>query len=166
MPAQVATDYLCFMERLTSSMRKTFLDARCTIWCASEEKKPREWKLSRRYGEATLLQLGKWNRRARKKRRGLQNKYAVAIGLPSGTVRQQLLRDRLVAGLDLAAAMVDQVIDGTQTDLEWRACVAKGVAYTKLENHPDLIQGNQLRTWNGKTMAWDEERAMWRRVRK
>jgi hypothetical protein len=125
MPVQVATDLLCTLERLTMPMRKAFLSARAVLWCAIEEKKPREGKLARKYSEATLMQLGKWSRRAAKRRRGLQNKYAVAIALPEETTRQQLLKNRLIAGLDLAAAMVDQVIDGTQEAIHWRSQVTQ-----------------------------------------
>src|ERR1035437_181171 len=89
MPLQVATDLLCSLENVTNSMRKTFFDARATLWCAVEEKKPREEKLARRYHEATLLQIDKWNRRAGKKRRRLQEQYERAIRLPEENVGQE-----------------------------------------------------------------------------
>jgi hypothetical protein len=144
MPVQVATDLLCTLERMTLSQRKTFLDARATSYCAIEEKKPRDGKLSRKYREATLLQLGKWNRRANKRRSKLQLQYEVAIKLPEETTRQQVLKNRLVAGLDLAAARVDQVTDGTRADLERRSGVTRGK------------EGDTLQSWRGKLLAWTE----------
>src|ERR1035437_669143 len=120
MPVQVATDLLCSLENMTNSMRKTFFDARATLWCAVEEKKPREQKLARKYHEATLLQIGKWNHRARKKRRVLQNRYAMAIGMPEENTGQQLQKNRIMAALDLAVAMVDQVTDGTTFEINDR----------------------------------------------
>ena len=120
MPLQVATDLLCSLENVTNSMRKTFFDARATWWCAIEEKKPREGKLARRYHEATLMQIGKWNHRAGKKRRTLQNKYAKAIGMPEETTGQVLAKKRIEAALDLAVALVDQVTDATATEIRDR----------------------------------------------
>jgi hypothetical protein len=152
MPVQVATDLLCTLERMTLSQRKTFLDARATSYCAIEEKKPRDGKLSRKYREATLLQLGKWKRRANKRRSKLQLQYEVAVKLPEETTRQQLLKQRLVAGLDLAAAMSDQVTDGTGAELEWRAGATQGVASSI--NAGEVIRGNQLQSWRGKLLAW------------
>jgi hypothetical protein len=125
MPLQVATDLLCSLESMTNSMRKTFFDARATRWCAVEEKQPREGKLARKYHEATLLQIGKWNHRAGKKRRTLQNKYALALGMPEENTGQQLQKNRIMAALDLAVALVDQVTDGTATEIRVRhiACL-------------------------------------------
>jgi hypothetical protein len=120
MPLQVATDLLCSLENMTMPMRKTFLDARATLWCAIEEKKPREFKLARKYHEAALLQLGKWNHRAQKKRRTLQNRYARALGMPEESTGQQLSKNRIMAALDLAVALIDQVTDGTAAEITER----------------------------------------------
>ena len=127
MPLQVATDLLCSLENMTNSMRKTFFDARATLWCAVEEKKPREQKLARKYHEATLLQIGKWNHRAGIKRRRLQNKYAKAIGMPEENTGQTLSKNRVMAALDLAVAMVDQVTDGTTTEINGRNSLAVAI---------------------------------------
>src|ERR1035437_1768601 len=127
MPLQVATDLLCSQENTTNSMRKTFFDARATLWCAVEEKKPREGKLARRYHEATLLQIGKWNHRAAKKRRKLQNRYALALKLPEESTGQQLQKNRIMAALDLAVAMVDQVTDGTTHEINDRMSLAVAI---------------------------------------
>src|ERR1035437_6357846 len=120
MPLQVATDLLCSLENTTNAMRKTFFDARATLWCAVEEKKPREGKLARRYHDATLMQIGKWNQRAGMKRRRLQTKYTKALRMPEETTGQVLAKRRIEAALDLAVAMIDQVTDGTAFELENR----------------------------------------------
>jgi hypothetical protein len=150
MPVQVATDLLCTLERITMPQRKNFLDARAVLYCAIEEKKPREGKLHRKYREAPLLQLGKWNRRATKRRNDIQSKYVIAIALPEETTKQQLLKNRLVAGLNLAAAMAIQVIDGTEADLEWRARVTRGIC------RAGPVEGDLLLSWRGSLLAWTE----------
>jgi hypothetical protein len=120
MPASVATDLLCTLERLSNPEAKAYHSARVTLWHSIEEPRPRETKLVRKYSKATLMQLGKWNRRAAKRRRGLQYKYAVAVALPEESNLQLMRKNRLVAALDFAAGLVDQVIDGTAIEINHR----------------------------------------------
>lgn len=121
MPAQVATEYLCELERLTGPQRRVYTDARVTLWCAIQEPKPRVDKLARKYHEATLTQLGKWNRRAARRRRGLQYKYSEAVAMPDENPRHALVRNRLMTALDFATGLVDQVIDGTAKEISTRS---------------------------------------------
>jgi len=120
MPAAVATDLLCSLERMTRPEANGYREARVSVWCSDQEPKPREDKMGRRYSQATLAQLIKWSRRACKRRRGLQHKYVLAVALPEETPVQALTKNRLVAALDFAAGLVDQVIDGTQDEIVGR----------------------------------------------
>jgi hypothetical protein len=120
MPEQVATDLLCTLERLTNQQRKIYQDARVRVFQAVETRKPVEVKLASRMTTAKLSQLGKWISRTAKRRRGLQRKYEVAIKLPEETTKQQLLKQRLVAGLDVMAARMDLVVDAIQNELDGR----------------------------------------------
>ena len=120
MPESVATDLLCTLERLTNTMRKQYADSRVRVFQAVAVRKPVEVKLAARMAAAKLVQLGKWASRTAKKRRGLQRKYEVAIKLPEETTKQQLLKQRLVAGLDVLAARMDLVVDAIQNELDGR----------------------------------------------
>jgi hypothetical protein len=121
MPAEVATDLLCTLERVTNTARKQYQEVRQRIFGSVLVRKPAEAKLSAKATEATLAQLVKWSRRTAKKRRGLQNKYEKAIRLPEDTTGQQVLKQRLVAGLDLVAARIDRLTDAIQNELDARA---------------------------------------------
>ena len=115
MPAEVATDYLCTLEKMSNPERKQFMDARVRVFSAIAEKKPSGVMLSARAKSKTLVQLGRGLRRSAKRRRGLQRKYELAIRLPEGPLKQ-----RAVSGLDLMAAMIDQVSDSVVNELDRR----------------------------------------------
>jgi hypothetical protein len=57
----------------------------------------------------------------------VQRKYEMAIKLPEETTKQQLLKQRLMAGLDVMAARMDLVTDAIQNELDGRraACNAE-----------------------------------------
>jgi hypothetical protein len=90
-------------------------------------RKPVEVKLASRMAASKLVQLGKWASRTAKKRRAVQRKYEMAIKLPEETTKQQLLKQRLMAGLDVMAARMDLVTDAIQNELDGRraACNAE-----------------------------------------
>ena len=120
MPAAVATDLLCSLERMTRPEANGYREARVSVWCSDQEPKPRELKLARKFARASLAQLDKWSRRAAKRRRGLQYKYAIAIALPEETASQSLTKNRLVSALDFAAGLIDQATDCLDTELKIR----------------------------------------------
>jgi hypothetical protein len=122
-PKQVATDLLCTQERMTGPTRKQYLDARNLLFCSALIPKPREVKLTVRFMQAGINQLSKWIRRNDKKRRGIQRRYENAQRLPEETQLQQLLKNRTVAMLDLAAARLDQEIDLIQIEVDRRLAV-------------------------------------------
>jgi hypothetical protein len=115
MPAEVATDYLCILPRIGNPERKKYMDARVRVFCATAEKKPAGVMLSARAKSKTLVQLGRGLRRSARKRRGLQRRYEAAIRLPEGPLKQ-----RRVSGLDMMAAMIDQVSDSILNELDRR----------------------------------------------
>jgi len=120
MPESVATDLLCTLERITNTMRKQYEDSRVRVFQAVAVRKPVEVKLAARMAAAKLVQLGKWASRTAKKRRAVQRKYELAIKLPEETTKQQLLKQRLMAGLDVMAARMDLVTDAIQNELDGR----------------------------------------------
>jgi len=127
MPESVATDHLCTLERIPNTMRKQYADSRARAFQAVAVRKPVEVKLASRMAAAKLVQLGKWTSRTAKKRRAVQRKYEMAIKLPEETTKQQLLKQRLMAGLDVMAARMDLVTDAIQNELDGRraACNAE-----------------------------------------
>jgi len=122
MPESVATDHLCTLERIPNTMRKQYADSRARAFQAVAVRKPVEVKLASRMAAAKLVQLGKWASRTAKKRRAVQRKYEMAIKLPEETTKQQLLKQRLMAGLDVMAARMDLVTDAIQNELDLRGC--------------------------------------------
>jgi len=120
MPESVATDHLCTLERIPNTMRKQYADSRARAFQAVAVRKPVEVKLASRMAAAKLVQLGKWASRTAKKRRAVQRKYEMAINLPEETTKQQLLKQRLMAGLDVMAARMDLVTDAIQNELDGR----------------------------------------------
>ena len=120
MPESVATDHLCTLERIPNTMRKQYADSRARAFQAVAVRKPVEVKLASRMAAAKLVQLGKWASRTAKKRRAVQRKYEMAIKLPEETTKQQLLKQRLMAGLDVMAARMDLVTDAIQNELDGR----------------------------------------------
>jgi len=127
MPESVATDHLCTLERIPNTMRKQYADSRARAFQAVAVRKPVKVKLASRMAAAKLVQLGKWASRTAKKRRAVQRKYEMAIKLPEETTKQQLLKQRLMAGLDVMAARMDLVTDAIQNELDGRraACNAE-----------------------------------------
>ena len=116
MPYDVATDLLCSLERMTNTTRKAYQGARQRIFVSTSLRIPAEARLARKLADKSLQQLGKWNRRAKIRRRGLQRKYEKAQAMEMPPV----VKDRLLAGLDLAAAGCDLVIEATQAQVENR----------------------------------------------
>jgi hypothetical protein len=147
MPCQVATDYLCQFERMTNRQRKNYLDARCRVFESVLVPKPREAKLADRMAGATLVQLGHWNSRSAKKRRGLQTKYEAALRL-----KQTPLVARVIAALNLATKVLDAVIDTSEEELKWRAGLVQGNSLPGATE--DTVGGHLLVAWNGKPMLW------------
>jgi len=143
MPKQVATDMLCTAGiPMTSQVRKAYEDARCVLFCSLQEKKPAEVKLQSKFMEATVTQLSKWKKRCDKSRRGVQRKYETAQKLPEETQLQQLMKARLIAALDLAAARLDLVLNGIEDALGWRLGLTRGIVSGS--------EGNELRSWRGR----------------
>lgn len=150
MPYQVATDLLCEAGiRQTNGTRKAYRDARQRSFRGVCEKKPAAEKMTNRLHDVTLLQLGKWTRRAWKRRRGLQLKHQSVTNLLEHTAATEalpvLLLQRRLAAINLLAGQVDLFLDTADTELNFRMKLTRGVL---------PVEGAFLRVFGVSVFSW------------
>jgi hypothetical protein len=121
LPESVAMDLLSQKgRRMTNRERKVLMTARSREFISTAERKPASEKLARKMPGFTLAQIGKWQHRAEKKRRGVQRKYSAAIGLQAASGNPNPVIERLIAGLNLRAAQIDLFLDAAAEELGTR----------------------------------------------
>ena len=120
MPATVATDLLCSLERITNPYRKMYVFARVTLWQSAATPKPRDKKMAAKFKNATLCQLFKWERRAKRQRRTLQYRFRQAQAMPEENNVQVMKKHRIINALDFAAGVLDEGLDALKTELAAR----------------------------------------------
>lgn len=120
MPASVATDLLCTLERLNNPQRKMYLHTRSFFWTAAGEPKPREKKMAHKFKESSMSQLGKWQHRATARRRTLQFRYEKAQGMPEENNLQAMRKQHVIGALEFAAGMLDQALEALELEITSR----------------------------------------------
>lgn len=146
MPPDVATDRLCEIGvRMTNSERRMFSRAR-EKWLVSAPTARKNYGLRtlRRFEARPLATLAKWNRRAEKRRRGVQRRYEILVTLEGDAA------EKAKKVLDQHAAALDLAIDVSSAVLKWRADLAQG-RITK----PEMV-GVLTDPRTGRRLIWNE----------
>src|ERR1044071_3153034 len=118
MPASVATDLLCTKPRLTNRERKTYVEARCTVFESTLLPLPIEEQLNRRLQQASWAQLSKWEKRCTLRRADAQRAYLLAER------RKNVLVDKIATAKDEREKILLQFGSG-QFDRLMQACSLK-----------------------------------------
>lgn len=138
MPKEVATEMLCSpWRRMTNRERKTYAEARQTVWVSEQERKPLALRMRNRAAARPIAWLDRERSRAMKHRRGVQMKYESLMKLAPNPIIE-----RFVAALNLRAGHLDTVMDAINDEIRMR--LAKTVGAMMLIGGPLL---RHTRAW-------------------
>lgn len=137
MPRDIATDSL-LSTKIFSSFRRACLNARETHYQATQQRKPVETKLARRYKAAKLNQLDKWFRRGLSQKNKVTLSLIAAMGLPEGKIKTQLKNTLTIMQSALETQLV--CLQDELADRESR-CIQAENKNPNRHRHPRYILG-------------------------
>jgi hypothetical protein len=149
----VATEMLAARGiRMTNRERKAYQDARATVWCAEQARKPLLEKMANRARQRAIKWLAREQQRASRQRRGVQRKYESLLRLERTPVIE-----RFLAALDLRAGHLDTVLDAITAEVQHRKDLTQGRIGNKA---PGRIGGNYLLLCpqTRRFFVWEESR--------